>query len=61
MEVQEEPIIFELKKDLFVKNTVEELIDYIESNLKLDVSVKEIGIDIANELLRKFYYGEKQE
>lgn len=58
MLTQEEPIIFELKKDLFVKDTVEAIIDYVENNLKLDVSVKEIGIDIANELLNKFYYKE---
>ena len=56
MLTQEEPIIFELKKDLFVKDTVEAIIDYVENNLKLDVSVKEIAIDIANELLKKFYY-----
>lgn len=59
MLTQEEPIIFELKKDLFVKDTVEAIVDYIENNLKLDVSVKEVGIDIANELLRKFYYEEE--
>lgn len=59
MLTQEEPIILELKKDLFVKDTVEAIIDYVENNLKLDVSVKEIGIDIANELLRKFYYGKE--
>jgi len=59
MLTQEEPIVFELKKDLFVKDTVEAIVDYIENNLKLDVSVKEIGIDIANELLRKFYYGKE--
>lgn len=59
MLTQEEPIIFELKKDLFVKDTVEAIIDYVENNLKLDVSIKEIGIDIANELLRKFYYGKE--
>lgn len=59
MLTQEEPIIFELKKDLFVKDTVEAIIDHIERNLKLDISVEEVGIAIANELLRKFYYEEE--